>query len=80
MNWQHQTLQTLSKSLINKEVSSLELCEFFLERMTKYQYLNAYLDVLPDQTREQARRADQLISQGLAGPLTGIPIAHLMLS
>jgi len=44
--------------------------------MTRHQHLNAYLDVLPDQTREQARRADQLRSQGLAGPLTGIPIAH----
>ncbi|NDA85415.1 MAG: Asp-tRNA(Asn)/Glu-tRNA(Gln) amidotransferase subunit GatA, partial [Burkholderiaceae bacterium] len=76
MNWQHQTLRNLSNSLINKEISSLELCEFFLERMTRHQHLNAYLDVLPDQTREQARRADQLRSQGLAGPLTGIPIAH----
>jgi aspartyl-tRNA(Asn)/glutamyl-tRNA(Gln) amidotransferase subunit A len=76
MSWQHQTLRNISKSLINKEISSLELCEFFLERMTKYQHLNAYLDVLPEKTREQARRADQLISQGLAGPLTGIPIAH----
>ncbi|NDI26154.1 MAG: aspartyl/glutamyl-tRNA amidotransferase subunit A [Burkholderiaceae bacterium] len=76
MNWQHQTLRNLSNSLINKEISSLELCEFFLERMTRHQHLNAYLDVLPDQTREQARRADHLRSQGLAGPLTGIPIAH----
>ncbi|MEY2797234.1 MAG: hypothetical protein RLZZ119_715, partial [Pseudomonadota bacterium] len=27
MNWQHQTLRNLSNSLINKEISSLELCE-----------------------------------------------------
>jgi aspartyl-tRNA(Asn)/glutamyl-tRNA(Gln) amidotransferase subunit A len=76
MNWQDKTLKEISKSLINKEISSVELSSYFLERMAAQTRLNAYLDVLPELTREQAQRADGLRSQGQAGPLTGIPIAH----
>ena len=43
MNWQHQTLRNLSNSLINKEISSLELCEFFLE---DHFHIELRLDIL----------------------------------
>jgi len=76
MSWHQKTLAQLSKSLINKEISSLELSNFFLERMALAKNLNAYLDVRPELTQAQAKEADRLRSSGKAGPLTGIPIAH----
>jgi aspartyl-tRNA(Asn)/glutamyl-tRNA(Gln) amidotransferase subunit A len=38
--------------------------------------LNAYLDISPDLTLNQAKQADALIAKGNFGVLTGIPIAH----
>lgn len=76
MSWHQKTLAQLSKSLINKEISSLELSNFFLERMALAKNLNAFIDVRPELTQEQATEADRLRSSGKAGPLTGIPIAH----
>lgn len=76
MSWHQKTLAQLSKLLINKEISSLEVSDYYLERIAAGTHLNAYLDVQPELTRAQARAADHLRSEGKAGPLTGIPIAH----
>ena len=76
MSWHQKTLAQLSKSLINKDISSLELSNYYLNRMELRKDLNAYLDVQPELTLAQARQADTLRTQGKAGPLTGIPIAH----
>jgi aspartyl-tRNA(Asn)/glutamyl-tRNA(Gln) amidotransferase subunit A len=37
-------------------------------------HVNAFLHIMDDVAREQARHADQAISQGNAGPMTGIPV------
>ena len=76
MSWHQKTLAQLSKSLINKDISSLELSNYYLNRMELRKDLNAYLDIQPEFTLAQARQADTLRTQGKAGPLTGIPIAH----
>lgn len=76
MNWHHKTLSELSKSLINRDISSVELCRFFLKRIADNNHLNAYLDVREELTLDQAKRADELRKQGNAGALTGVPIAH----
>ena len=76
MSWHQKTLAQLSKSLINKDISSLELSNYYLNRMELRKDLNAYLDIQPELTLAQARQADTLRTQGKAGPLTGIPIAH----
>jgi aspartyl-tRNA(Asn)/glutamyl-tRNA(Gln) amidotransferase subunit A len=76
MSWHQKTLAQLSKSLINKDISSLELSNYYLNRMELRKDLNAYLDIQPELTLVQARQADTLRTQGKAGPLTGIPIAH----
>jgi aspartyl-tRNA(Asn)/glutamyl-tRNA(Gln) amidotransferase subunit A len=68
-------IEELHKSLINKELSSVELSSHFLKRIGE-STLNAYLDTSPDLTLEQAKQADALIAKGNFGLLTGIPIAH----
>jgi aspartyl-tRNA(Asn)/glutamyl-tRNA(Gln) amidotransferase subunit A len=70
------SLIALSRALSNKEVSSVELSQYFLERMDQFKGLNAYLDINKDLTLEQAKCADEKIAKGEAGPLTGIPVAH----
>ena len=76
MSWHQKSVVQLSKALINKEISSLELSAYYLKRMADSRDLNAYLDILPELSLAQAKEADFLRAQGKAGPLTGIPIAH----
>ena len=76
MSWHQKSVAQLSKALINKEISSLELSAYYLKRMADSRDLNAYLDILPELSLAQAKEADFLRAQGKAGPLTGIPIAH----
>jgi aspartyl-tRNA(Asn)/glutamyl-tRNA(Gln) amidotransferase subunit A len=70
------TLADLSRLLAAREVSSVELARVYLARMEAQRALNAFLDVRPEVTLEQAAAADKRISRGEATPLTGIPIAH----
>ena len=76
MSWHEKSLSELSKAISEKEVSSVELTQYFLGRMAQMKGLNAYLDVQEDLSLKNAQLADELIAKGLAGPLTGIPVAH----
>ena len=66
----------LSRMLAAREVSAVELAQHYLARIEAHKDLNAFLDVRPEATLEQARQADERIAAGTATPLTGIPIAH----
>ena len=59
------------------ELSPLELTEFYLERIERYDpALNAYLAVTAERARAQARAAEAQIAAGTyLGPLHGIPLA-----
>ena len=66
----------LSRLLKDRQISAVELAEFYLRRIEEHKTLNAYLDVRPEATLAQAAEADRRIASGEAGPLTGIPVAH----
>lgn len=71
------TIAELIKGLENKEFSSVELTEAFLQRIKSYdKKLNSFITVTEDSALEQARAADQLRQNGHANYLTGIPIAQ----
>ena len=76
MSWHMSTIALLSKALAAKQVSSRELTSYFLERIAKGSRWNAFLDVNPALSMAQADVADDIRANGLAGPLTGIPVAH----
>jgi aspartyl-tRNA(Asn)/glutamyl-tRNA(Gln) amidotransferase subunit A len=60
-----------------KEVSSVEVTRYFLERIAGVgSALNAFITVDAEKSLAQARAADSRIARGEAAPLTGIPIAH----
>jgi aspartyl-tRNA(Asn)/glutamyl-tRNA(Gln) amidotransferase subunit A len=71
------TLQELGAALAAREISSVELTRSYLDRIAAAQgALNAFITVDPEKSLAQARRADERIARGEAGPLTGIPVAH----
>jgi aspartyl-tRNA(Asn)/glutamyl-tRNA(Gln) amidotransferase subunit A len=70
------TLRELSAALAAKKISSVELTRACLARIARHAELNAFISVDEAGALAAAQRADKLRSQGDAGPLTGIPIAH----
>jgi aspartyl-tRNA(Asn)/glutamyl-tRNA(Gln) amidotransferase subunit A len=70
------TLAELSRRLREKEVTSVEVTSYFLERIAGATSLNAFITVDGEKSLAQARIADARIAQGGAHRLAGIPIAH----
>ncbi len=71
------SLKQLGEMLQAKKVSSVELTQSFLSRISTYNpSINAYISVDEAKTLAQAKAADTLIAGGNASPLTGIPIAQ----
>ncbi len=73
---QNKTITQLAQGLRAKEFSSVELTQYFLNRIEKYTDLNAYITVTANQALQAAQRADVRIASGNAELLTGIPMAH----
>lgn len=72
----HLTVAQSSQLLQKKEISSVELAQAYLDKISQNSDLNAFLSVNPEATLEQAKQADKRIAEGVATPLTGVPIAH----
>jgi aspartyl-tRNA(Asn)/glutamyl-tRNA(Gln) amidotransferase subunit A len=74
----NQTLAQLSKGLAAKKYSSVELTQYYLERIKKFDpMLNSFITILERIALEQARRVDQLrVTNENHSPLLGIPFAH----
>ena len=66
----------LSQALAAKQLSSVEATQALFETMAAHQGLGAFLATDPAAAKAQAQAADQCRAQGLAGPLTGVPLAH----
>jgi aspartyl-tRNA(Asn)/glutamyl-tRNA(Gln) amidotransferase subunit A len=71
------SLKQLSAQLAEKNISSVELTQLYLDRIAKLNpELNAYITVNAEVSLAQAREADTRLANGNALPLTGIPIAQ----
>jgi len=66
---------SLAKALRRGETSSEQLTRDALARISQSK-LNAFIDVLPERSIEQAKVADQRLAAGDDHPLLGIPLAH----
>ena len=71
------TIRHLSKLIASREISCLELVDATIERIEKLNpKLNAFITILDQSARREAKHADLLIKQGkYLGPLHGIPIS-----
>jgi aspartyl-tRNA(Asn)/glutamyl-tRNA(Gln) amidotransferase subunit A len=71
------SLSALAAQLADKQVSSRELAQLYLDRIAALNpSINAFITVDAEKTLAEADAADILRAGGNAGPLTGIPIAH----
>lgn len=71
------TLAELSTELQQKKISSVELTQFFLERIKKFdKQLNSFITLTEEHALNAAKEADKQRQNNQAGPLTGIPIAQ----
>jgi aspartyl-tRNA(Asn)/glutamyl-tRNA(Gln) amidotransferase subunit A len=71
------TIAEISAGLRARRFSSVELTRKLLERIERFNGgLNAFLTVTSKEALEAARRADEALQTGKAGPLTGVPLAH----
>lgn len=71
-----QSLRQMRAELDARQVSAVELAEFFLQRAEEYSALNVFLHQDRMLTLAEARDADQRMAQGNVHALTGIPVAH----
>ena len=70
------SLKELAAALSSRKVSAVELATLFLDRSERLNAdLNAYVTFNRDKTLAAARAADARLADGVAGPLTGVPIA-----
>jgi aspartyl-tRNA(Asn)/glutamyl-tRNA(Gln) amidotransferase subunit A len=77
VNPHHATVAEIGRGLRAREYSSVEITQHFLRRIDQANgSLNAFVTVTPERAMADARRADERIASGGAGPLTGVPLAH----
>lgn len=70
------TIVEARKKLDNKEVSSLELTQYFLgEIKKKNDHLNAFITISEKEALSMAEQADEKLKNGDSTPLLGIPLA-----
>ncbi|WP_138145908.1 Asp-tRNA(Asn)/Glu-tRNA(Gln) amidotransferase subunit GatA, partial [Bathymodiolus heckerae thiotrophic gill symbiont] len=69
------TIVELTQGLKNKEFSSVELTQHYLDRINTSD-LNAFITITDEIALQQAQTADAQIAKGKASILTGIPYAH----
>ena len=67
----------LATALRARQVSSVELTQALLARVTRHQpELNAFISITAEAALAEAAQADVRLRSPEAGPLTGVPIAH----
>lgn len=71
------SVSQLAQGLRDKTFSAVELAQHFLDRIKAHdETINALISVTQEQALADARRADDALTVGNAGALTGIPLVH----
>jgi aspartyl-tRNA(Asn)/glutamyl-tRNA(Gln) amidotransferase subunit A len=73
----NKTIAELKSGLQAKEFSSVELTQFYLDRIQSMdQQINSFITLTPELALQQAKQADEQRAAGKAGLLNGIPLAQ----
>ena len=71
------SLKELSDGLKAKKFSSVEITQFFLDRLDRYNAsINAFITIDNEKSLKMAKQSDEIIKEGRQDYLTGIPIAQ----
>ena len=67
------SIKELNQALINKNISALEMTEYFLDRSKEYKTINAFVNLDTKRAKSVANDAQQRIDDGVeAGILSGV--------
>jgi len=66
----------LAEGLDKGDFSSVELTQYFLDRIQEHEDINVFITITGERAILQATHADQLIKERKHNVLTGIPLAH----
>ncbi|MDR3030860.1 MAG: Asp-tRNA(Asn)/Glu-tRNA(Gln) amidotransferase subunit GatA, partial [Holosporales bacterium] len=69
------TIKKARMALDSKEISSKELTEYYLNRISEFSQLNAYITICSEKALDSAKEVDDLIAKGEKRALLGIPLA-----
>ncbi len=69
------TLAEAAAALRARTISATELAKAHVEAIEALASLNAYIAPTPERAMDDAKRADERLAKGEAGPLEGIPLA-----
>ncbi|MHB1949697.1 MAG: Asp-tRNA(Asn)/Glu-tRNA(Gln) amidotransferase subunit GatA [Gammaproteobacteria bacterium] len=73
----YKTIAELTTELNAKKMSSVELTQYYLERIKRFnKQLNCFVTITEEQALTAAKHADETRAKGQAGRLTGIPIVQ----
>ncbi len=73
----NETIANLSQGLANGEYSSVELTQYFLDRIKRLDArYNSFITITEETAIAQAKAADAMRASGNARSFTGVPIAH----
>ena len=73
LNWL--SIQEAQDQLTSKQISSVELTQACLERISAVEdQVQSFLELTPELALAQAANADCMLASGEGGPLTGIPM------
>ena len=71
------SIKEMSEKLHAGEITSVQLTQHYLDRIAQFDAeINAYVTVTPELAISMAKDADEMLKNGTAGLLTGIPVAH----
>ncbi len=76
-DYHNKMVTELSAMLQAGEVTSVELTQYFLDRINNNdKKLNSFISICDEQALAQAKESDERLKAGNAPALTGVPIAH----
>ncbi len=72
----NKSLRELAHGLRSHDFSSVELTQYFLNRIAAHKDINAFITVDEEISLQQAAEADKMLASDNSQPLTGIPLAQ----
>ena len=68
------TIKNAKNALLKKEISAVELTQYYLSRIEKYKEINAYITVTAEDALQSAKKVDEQLAKGHDAPMLGVPI------
>ena len=68
------SISQIQADITSQQISLIDLVNYYIQRIDENKDLNAFIEVFPEEARENAIRISQKIIDGKAGKLAGLVI------